>query len=666
MAERRSGMNRRPSGIVLVLSLMGVFMFTFSMSVIGRAEGGRTLRIVDYATGLNNTKLGNETGPIPAGGWPFAVSVILDGETSDLATWQVTIGFDNNSLRCTNIMMPQDNPSYVFYGKSEVTAIDFSEGTQDGKYGYSPRVEAGSTLLNPNQAVTVSSATLCLLNFTALRHGNFTLSFIIKEGVQEETFLLDSNGNPLPTSTAGFSVALIPPIGTVCITADGSIDPPIAPISTVDNITYTFTGNINDSIVIERDNIVVDGVGYILQGLGSGNGIDLSSKSNVTCKNTNIKDFSYGILLSESSNISITGNNITDNSVTGIYLQGCSNNTISGNNVTINSDGIDIYECLNNTISGNNLSKNHNGIYIVYSYYNTILNNNMANNYFGFYLHSCSSGTFSGNSIINSNEGIYLWGLSNNRFYHNNFINNTSNVDSYGEVNVWDDGYPSGGNYWINYNGTDSNHDGIGDSNYTIDVNNNDRYPLMGMFTEFNATSEQHVQTICNSTISDFHFNGTATSFNVTGEDGTAGFCRICIPTALMNDTYRVFVNGTEVPCNVLACSNSTHGYLYFTYSHSTKEIVIVPEYASLIILPLFMTATLLAVIFYRKKHIGIRQRIVKHAPRLTSYFRFLNNITFSWLQMYSNPASISFLASSTLLAIAEQCSSPSNSTSCV
>lgn len=77
-------MNRRPSGIVLVLSLMGVFMFTSSMSVIGHAEGGRTLRIVDYATGLNNTKLGNETEPIPAGGRPFAVSVILDGETSDL------------------------------------------------------------------------------------------------------------------------------------------------------------------------------------------------------------------------------------------------------------------------------------------------------------------------------------------------------------------------------------------------------------------------------------------------------------------------------------------------------------------------------------------------------------------------------------------------------
>jgi hypothetical protein len=47
--------------------------------------------------------------------------------------------------------------------------------------------------------------------------------------------------------------------GTIYIRADGSIDPPTAPISTVDNITYTPTDNIiNESITIQRDNILVD------------------------------------------------------------------------------------------------------------------------------------------------------------------------------------------------------------------------------------------------------------------------------------------------------------------------------------------------------------------------------------------------------------------------
>ena len=114
--------------------------------------------------------------------------------------------------------------------------------------------------------------------------------------------------------------------GTIYIRADGSIDPPTAPISSVDNITYTFTDNIYDEIVVERDNIVVDGAGYTVQGTGGGNGIDLTVRSNVTIKNTQIKKFFYGIWLYSSSN-NIVGNNITNNEL-GIWLEYSSGNSI--------------------------------------------------------------------------------------------------------------------------------------------------------------------------------------------------------------------------------------------------------------------------------------------------------------------------------------------------
>ena len=77
--------------------------------------------------------------------------------------------------------------------------------------------------------------------------------------------------------------------GTVYIRADGSVEPPGVPISSVDNVTYTLTDNIYDSIVIERDNIILDGAGYTVEGTGSGEGFYLSGMTNVTINNTNIR-----------------------------------------------------------------------------------------------------------------------------------------------------------------------------------------------------------------------------------------------------------------------------------------------------------------------------------------------------------------------------------------
>jgi parallel beta-helix repeat protein len=497
--------------------------------------------------------------------------------------------------------------------------------------------------------------------------------------------------------TWAFNVQLVESSGTIYIRADGGIDPPSANITSVDNVTYTFTGDNYDSVVIERANIVVDGVGYAVQGTGSGNGIYVSSRSNVTVKNMTVKGFSmgiyfsssgggmvsannvtnngYGVFLAFSGGSTVSGNNVTNNGY-GIYLgYNSGGSTVSGNNVTNNGSGIHLYNsggsmvtgnvmsgngynfgvtgdhplgphfdnvvtnnfadgrpvyyvkwasnavydsstnaatiylinsinvtvrdltltnnfhgvfllnttnsrienvtATNNgigiylydsggsTVSGNNVKNNPQGITLIGSGGGTVLTNNVTNSntgililssggsiikgnnvtnngygislsysggstvsgntvnnnkrwgislgysdgsvvsdnnvnynteapwesYGGILISSSSGSIIKGNNVTNNSPfGIWLWSSSNNFIYHNNFINNTNQVSSSQSNNTWDNGYPSGGNYWSNYIGVDNysgpyqnetGSDGIGDSPYVIDVYNKDNYPIL-------------------------------------------------------------------------------------------------------------------------------------------------------------------------------------------
>ena len=64
-----------------------------------------------------------------------------------------------------------------------------------------------------------------------------------------------------------WNVALIRGADFITINADGSVSG-TTKIANAGNVTYTFTDNINGSILVQRNNIVLDGAGYTLQGGG--------------------------------------------------------------------------------------------------------------------------------------------------------------------------------------------------------------------------------------------------------------------------------------------------------------------------------------------------------------------------------------------------------------
>jgi parallel beta-helix repeat protein len=225
--------------------------------------------------------------------------------------------------------------------------------------------------------------------------------------------------------------------------------------------------------------------------------------NNTVCNN----DY-YGIRLYDSSNNNtITGNNVSNNNEEGIRLYSSSNNnTITGNNVSNNNDeGILLYNSCNNSITANTFSNRYGIVLSSSSNNNTITGNNVSNNRGGILLYNSCNNSITANTFSNR-YGIYLYSSSNNRIYFNNFINNSDNVDYYKSTNIWNspleisytyDGttYKSYlGNYWDDYEGTDADGDGIGDTHYSIYSENDesDVYPLMKPFENYIISTSAH------------------------------------------------------------------------------------------------------------------------------------------------------------------------------
>lgn len=381
------------------------------------------------------------------------------------------------------------------------------------------------------RVVSYSIESPCPATTTTLTMSGFmsnTLYHRYQDGNLTESFTADSVGgySYVQDISSRHHILIVDNITTTYIRPDGTVysdtgHPVPISVSVVNGIfTYTFTDNIYETLVVQQDNIIIDGNGYTLQGPEYEYGLLLYSRSNVTIRNIRITLFNLGIYLWNTNNCKIEnitatrmvgldargialyisnnnriiGNNATNNDWGGIFLLSSSNNTISDNTVTDNQYmGIWIYRSLYNKVSRNKVMNNgHSGIGLSFSSDNVVSGNNVINNghtWFrgGIMLYWLGGNIVLDNDITTNYGGILLWSSSGNTIYHNNFINNMYQVDSWASVNALDDGYPSGGNYWSDYASADlhsgpyqneTGKDGIGDTPY-IKWGIVDHYPFI-------------------------------------------------------------------------------------------------------------------------------------------------------------------------------------------
>jgi len=253
----------------------------------------------------------------------------------------------------------------------------------------------------------------------------------------------------------------------------------------------TVNGNvlkIEPAIYYERVNVYkavwLDGDGRTIVGVDgncSGGAVIRITLNGVHVRHLTIENsgpwFSMGIDMSFTSNQEILDNVILNNGL-GMYLNSSSDSNIIANKIVGNVDGIGLRDSANNNITENLIENSHG-----------------APGGAGMWLWraNCTGNRIVGNTIIGSTLygiGFSQW-ASNNLIHHNNFIDNTVQIylDDNTTTNTWDDGYPSGGNYWSDYSGNDffrganqdiNGSDGIGDTTYVIDESNVDSYPLKG------------------------------------------------------------------------------------------------------------------------------------------------------------------------------------------
>ena len=263
--------------------------------------------------------------------------------------------------------------------------------------------------------------------------------------------------------------------------------------------SYGFYNGYNVNTTVKGNRFVGDGI-YLEGGsLSELNSHEITQDNLVNglpifyhkdCDGLNIDDVSVGqLIVANCTDISISNLTIMSTDA-GIQIAYVSEGVVSANKLSGNLVGVLLAYSKDITIAASVTSESDWwGILSARSTDVTISANRVSFDKYGIFLGYTMNATIVANEVFHNENGIYLLQSSNTTIYHNNIADNVNqSYDDLGSQNFWDDGYPSGGNYWSDYSGIDQfsgpsqnqpSADGIGDTPYPIDADSQDDYPLM-------------------------------------------------------------------------------------------------------------------------------------------------------------------------------------------
>lgn len=246
-------------------------------------------------------------------------------------------------------------------------------------------------------------------------------------------------------------------------------------------------------ILIAFGNDAVVGPGVTVSNVSLG--IEITQSTGVQVVSSSIIDTAFGIDVETSTSVRIAASRVSSPfSATGPYdgvtVRGSDRVNVSGNLVRHRRNALVVTASGNVTLGNNVAGLSVIGLNASASNDLQVVGNRFTQDTHGMRLRNLTNGVFTGNAFLDIlADAANVTGSAGLAFVRNVFGGARDNAyDEHGASDVWDGGYPTGGNFWADYRGSDQLHgagqnqsgpDGFGDTPYAFNVSAEDHFPLM-------------------------------------------------------------------------------------------------------------------------------------------------------------------------------------------